>query len=230
MRDPTTRRRRRCIKPALVSPLLCLLPLPFARSCWRAFEMGGTDSARIRSRRSRTRSGNGACAFSSITLADHAAARLVHAPWLIQLRRMLGLFAFFYVLMHFLTWLILDQGLYWPGILGHRQTAVHHDRFRRAAAADPAGGDVDERDDASPGQALENAASPDLPDRAARRVALLVAGQSGHPRTADLSRRSRAMLLGWRVWKAVAGREPQGPQGRETEVARNSQPSRAATR
>ncbi len=38
-------------------------------------------------------------------------------PWLVQLRRMLGLYAFFYVLMHFLTWLILDQGLYWSGIV-----------------------------------------------------------------------------------------------------------------
>lgn len=36
---------------------------------------------------------------------------------LIALRRMLGLFAFFYVLAHFLTWLILDQGVYWDGIL-----------------------------------------------------------------------------------------------------------------
>ena len=30
---------------------------------------------------------------------------------------MLGVFAFSYVLLHFLTWLILDQGLYWQGIL-----------------------------------------------------------------------------------------------------------------
>lgn len=36
---------------------------------------------------------------------------------LIALRRMLGLFAFFYVSLHFLTWLVLDQGLYWDGIV-----------------------------------------------------------------------------------------------------------------
>ncbi|MGI9204843.1 MAG: sulfite oxidase heme-binding subunit YedZ, partial [Woeseiaceae bacterium] len=32
-------------------------------------------------------------------------------PWLGRFRRMLGLFAFFYVLLHFATWLFLDQGL-----------------------------------------------------------------------------------------------------------------------
>lgn len=36
---------------------------------------------------------------------------------LAQLRRMLGLFAFFYVLLHFLTWLILDRGLLWSDIV-----------------------------------------------------------------------------------------------------------------
>ena len=31
--------------------------------------------------------------------------------WLIRFRRMLGLFAFFYIMLHFLTYAILDQGL-----------------------------------------------------------------------------------------------------------------------
>ncbi len=31
--------------------------------------------------------------------------------WLIRFRRMLGLFAFFYIVLHFLTYAILDQGL-----------------------------------------------------------------------------------------------------------------------
>ena len=52
-----------------------------------------------------------------VTLAVTPLRDWFNAPWLIQLRRMLGVFAFTYVLLHFLTWLILDQGLYWPGIL-----------------------------------------------------------------------------------------------------------------
>ena len=32
------------------------------------------------------------------------------AAWLAQLRRMLGLFAFFYVVLHFLVYFVLDQG------------------------------------------------------------------------------------------------------------------------
>ncbi len=36
--------------------------------------------------------------------------------WLLSFRRMLGLYAFFYVLLHFLTWLIIDQDFYLAGI------------------------------------------------------------------------------------------------------------------
>lgn len=36
---------------------------------------------------------------------------------LIALRRMIGLFGFFYILAHFLTWAVLDQGLMWSAIV-----------------------------------------------------------------------------------------------------------------
>ena len=49
--------------------------------------------------------------FLVITLAITPLRDWFAAAWLISLRRMLGLYAFFYVLMHFLTWLILDQGV-----------------------------------------------------------------------------------------------------------------------
>ena len=57
------------------------------------------------------RFGNWGLRFIMITLAVTPLRQLTGRSWLIRFRRMLGLFAFFYVLMHFLTWLILDQGL-----------------------------------------------------------------------------------------------------------------------
>lgn len=55
--------------------------------------------------------------FLIVTLMVTPARVIFHQGWLISFRRMLGLFAFFYVTLHFSTWLILDQGLYWSGIL-----------------------------------------------------------------------------------------------------------------
>jgi len=49
--------------------------------------------------------------FIMIALAVTPLRQVTSWNWLIRFRRMLGLFAFFYVLMHFLTWLVLDQGL-----------------------------------------------------------------------------------------------------------------------
>ncbi|MCG8370834.1 MAG: sulfoxide reductase heme-binding subunit YedZ [Proteobacteria bacterium] len=63
------------------------------------------------------RFGNWSLRFLLITLAVTPLRRLTGRHWMQGFRRMLGLFAFFYVLMHFLTWLILDQGLLWPAIL-----------------------------------------------------------------------------------------------------------------
>jgi len=63
------------------------------------------------------RLGNWGIRFIMITLAVTPLRRVTGWNWLIRFRRMLGLFAFFYVLLHFLTWLFLDQGLLLSAIL-----------------------------------------------------------------------------------------------------------------
>ncbi len=55
--------------------------------------------------------GNWSLRFILLTLTVTPLRRISGWNWLIRFRRMLGLFTFFYVLMHFLTWLILDQEL-----------------------------------------------------------------------------------------------------------------------
>ena len=63
------------------------------------------------------RFGNWGLRFLIITLAISPFRLRSGWNWLARFRRMLGLFAFFYVLMHFLTWLFLDQGLYLSAII-----------------------------------------------------------------------------------------------------------------
>jgi methionine sulfoxide reductase heme-binding subunit len=55
--------------------------------------------------------------FVLITLAVTPLRRLTGWNPLIRFRRMLGLFAFFYGCLHFLTWLVLDQFFGWTYIL-----------------------------------------------------------------------------------------------------------------
>ena len=49
--------------------------------------------------------------FLVITLAITPLRKILHLPQLIRFRRMLGLFAFFYVCLHFTTWIWLDQAI-----------------------------------------------------------------------------------------------------------------------
>jgi len=49
--------------------------------------------------------------FVLIALAITPLRQITGRNWIIRFRRMLGLFAFFYIMMPFLTWLILDQSL-----------------------------------------------------------------------------------------------------------------------
>jgi sulfoxide reductase heme-binding subunit YedZ len=55
--------------------------------------------------------------FLALTLAITPLRKILCLPQLIRFRRMLGLFAFFYVCLHFTTWLALDRYFNWPQIL-----------------------------------------------------------------------------------------------------------------
>ncbi|MGB1111256.1 MAG: sulfite oxidase heme-binding subunit YedZ [Gammaproteobacteria bacterium] len=61
--------------------------------------------------------GDWAIRFLLITLAVTPLRKLTGWSWPGPLRRMLGLFAFFYALLHFLTWLVLDQFFDWNTIV-----------------------------------------------------------------------------------------------------------------
>jgi len=63
------------------------------------------------------RFGNWGIRFIMITLAITPLRRISGWNWILRFRRMLGLFTFFYVLMHFSTWLVLDQGMLLSAIL-----------------------------------------------------------------------------------------------------------------
>lgn len=110
---PSTFVVRRVLKPAL----FVLLLLPLASLVWRAFELGGTNLGANPVEKIQDTLGQWGLRFLLITLAVTPLRDWFNAAWLIQLRRMLGVYAFCYVLLHFLTWLILDQDLYWAGIL-----------------------------------------------------------------------------------------------------------------
>jgi len=63
------------------------------------------------------RYGNWAIRFIMITLSITPLRRITGWNWLLRFSRMFGLFTFFYALMHFLTWLLLDQRLLMSAII-----------------------------------------------------------------------------------------------------------------
>ncbi|MGE0113502.1 MAG: sulfite oxidase heme-binding subunit YedZ [Steroidobacteraceae bacterium] len=110
---PSTNTVRRVYKPIVF--ILCLLPLLFLAA--GAFGIAGVSLGADPVARLLHELGEWALRFLVITLAVTPLRFMLGQPWLLNFRRMLGLFSFTYVLLHFLTWLILDQGLYWSGIL-----------------------------------------------------------------------------------------------------------------
>jgi sulfoxide reductase heme-binding subunit YedZ len=84
--------------------------IPFALVVGDVFEITGVLGANP-VEEIQDRFGNWGLRFILIALSVTPLRTVSGWNWLIRFRRMLGLFAFFYILMHFLTWLFLDQGL-----------------------------------------------------------------------------------------------------------------------
>jgi methionine sulfoxide reductase heme-binding subunit len=91
--------------------LICLLP--FAALLWRAFHAGlGANPVEF----VQHATGDWTLRFLLFTLAITPLRKLLHLPDLIRFRRMLGLFAFFYVCLHFLTYIGPDQSFSLSGM------------------------------------------------------------------------------------------------------------------
>jgi len=92
--------------------LACLIPL--ARLGWRAFQHNlGANPLEVITHAT----GDWTLRFLILTLAITPLRQISNQYWLIQLRRMLGLFAFFYGLLHLTTYLWFDKFFDWNEIL-----------------------------------------------------------------------------------------------------------------
>jgi len=108
-----TQRSVRVLKALLF--LACLLPL--VKLALEIFAVAGMSLGANPVEELIHRLGIWGLNFLLITLCVTPLRQLTGKNWLIRLRRMLGLFAFFYVLLHFLTYAGLDQRFNFPLIL-----------------------------------------------------------------------------------------------------------------
>jgi sulfoxide reductase heme-binding subunit YedZ len=96
---------RRCARPGLF--VACSLPLAWLVA--RLFGIAGAGLGANPIDELMDRLGEWGLRLLIATLAVTPLAVTLRKPWLMGLRRMLGLFAFTYLSLHFLTWLVLDQ-------------------------------------------------------------------------------------------------------------------------
>ena len=89
--------------------VVCLLP--FAAMAAGAFGVSGFSLGANPVEELLDRNGQWGLRFLLITLAVTPVRRITGWHWLVRLRRMLGLFAFFYVCMHFVTYAVIDHRL-----------------------------------------------------------------------------------------------------------------------
>ena len=100
-------------KPLLF--LLCLVPLAVLIA--RANFLFGMDLGANPIEELLHELGLWALRFLVITLAVTPLRDLIRKPWPLAFRRMLGLFAFFYVFLHFLVWFVVDREMRWSEIV-----------------------------------------------------------------------------------------------------------------
>lgn len=96
---------RRFLKPLVF--VLCLLPLAWLLA--RTVGIGGLGLGANPVDELQDRLGEWGLRLLLLTLCVSPLATELRKPWLMTVRRMLGLFAFTYVVLHFLNWLVLDQ-------------------------------------------------------------------------------------------------------------------------
>jgi methionine sulfoxide reductase heme-binding subunit len=84
--------------------LVCLLPLAHLIQAWQADALGANPIEAITHA-----TGDWTLRFLLITLAVTPLRKLTGLHWVVRLRRMLGLFCFFYASLHFTTYIWLDQ-------------------------------------------------------------------------------------------------------------------------
>ena len=100
----------RVIKPLIF--ILCLLPLFFLFRGFYLDELGANPFEVL------TRStGEWTLRFLLLTLAMTPLRRFSHSAWPLRFRRMLGLYTFFYVCIHLLTYIWLDHFFDWEEIV-----------------------------------------------------------------------------------------------------------------
>jgi sulfoxide reductase heme-binding subunit YedZ len=113
MSFPNTQQVRRVIKPLWF--LACLTP--FLIIVFDGFYEGGSRLGADPIEAIQDRMGIWGLRLILLTLALTPLRLLTGKVWVIQLRRMTGLFALFYIAVHFLNYLLLDQGLAWGFII-----------------------------------------------------------------------------------------------------------------
>jgi methionine sulfoxide reductase heme-binding subunit len=102
-----TERYRFIYKPLVfAASLIPLAWLVCGTFGWLGFDLGADPVKKLEHECGKT-----ALNFLLLTLAVTPVRNLLHLPQLLRLRRMLGLFAFFYVLLHFTVYLVLDLEL-----------------------------------------------------------------------------------------------------------------------